>query len=75
MPKTKRTVDVIIHLALMYAIWDRQEYARGVAPPPEEYGPERMRNWEETNKEYYDDALSEIEDMQAYHEKRYGYRI
>lgn len=72
---TKRTVDQIIHLALMYGILDRKAYADACAPPPDYHGKEVCEAWERDMKTHYDEALSEIEDMQRYHKKRYGWKI
>ena len=71
----KRKVREIVHLALMYAIMDRRAYADGIAPPPEEYGDRIHEEWVKYSKKDYEEALEEIEDMQKYHERRYGWRI
>ena len=59
----------------MYGILDRRTYADGIAPPASYFPPEVHEQWAEFNKEHYEEALSEIEDMQEYHEKRFGWRI
>ena len=75
MPKPKRKAGEIIHLALMYGILDRRTYADGIAPPPSYYPQHVHDEWEEHCREHYEEALSEIEDMQRYHEQRFGWRI
>lgn len=71
----KYTADEVIHLALMYGIMDRRAYADAVLPP-KDYMPDEVKaEYEEHTRGYYEEAMEEIEAMQKYHKKRFGWRI
>lgn len=75
MPGKKYTADEVIHLALMYGICDRRAYAEAVRPPADYLPPEYHEEWEKLSKDFYEEAMEEIEAMQKYHKKRFGWRI
>lgn len=68
-------VDEVIHLALMYAIYDRRAYADAVSPPPDYMDDETKAYYEENTRHYYDEAMKEIEAFQKLHYRRYGWVI